>query len=496
MISIELLLFIASILFLIIYKHLKTFNYWTERGVYSPKPVPFFGNAYKILTFTKHASEVFKELYDQTDEPYLGIFLFDKPFLLLKDPKLIKRILLKDAHLFKDRTIAPSTNNEIFRNFLLMCRGARWKKLRDQVSPLFTSGKLKTMIGEINRVSDELMHHISQRGNPLCVRELYSSFITEATARALFNINTDCLKSDQSGFKKIIRKIFNPSLKTLLLQMLYFVKASWVNYLGFDFVDNTATTFLTRLLNEAIETRELVTGGKSKNIVDVMLQNKKTGDEGFGKNGHVASGLQLLVAGVDTTSTGIAWFTYEMGQNPEIQDRLRSEIIEVLKKYNGEITWEAIHEMKYLDICYLEVLRRHPFVPFVERQAAEDYKVEETGLVIEKGTATMIPLFSLFLDENHFENPFEFNPERFASSNHANTNNTGLVFMPFGAGHRLCLGERFAILATKQVVITTLLHYRLEKCEQTPAYPPKYDPKSTFLCCEGGIPMKFIKIHN
>lgn len=283
MIIIALFVLILSLLGTLAYKHLKVFNYWKDRGIFNPKPLPFFGNIFDIATFTKSGGEVFKDLYDQSDAPYLGIYLLDRPVLLMKDPQIIKRILIKDFRLFTDRTLAESTHNDIFRNFLLMSRSGRWKSLRNQLTPLFTSGKLKGMTDKINDVSNNLMFQILKSKDPLCVKEIYTNFMTEAIARCFFNIETKCLEDDKSIFREILRKLFNPSWKTLGVQLLYFVRTSWVNYLGLNFVDTTAIGYLIKVFTEVIETRKEINVSKPKDIVDLMIINKNKKDEGFGK---------------------------------------------------------------------------------------------------------------------------------------------------------------------------------------------------------------------
>ena len=61
--------------------------------------------------------------------------------------------------------------------------------------------------------------------------------------------------------------------------------------------------------------------------------------------GHIS---QFLIAGLETTGSTIAYALYELALNPEIQNRLRTEIMQVLNKHNGELTYDGIQEMAYL----------------------------------------------------------------------------------------------------------------------------------------------------
>ena len=63
-----------------------------------------------------------------------------------------------------------------------------------------------------------------------------------------------------------------------------------------------------------------------------------------------AQAFFFFIAGFETTSTTMAFCLYEMARNPDIQQRVRNEIDTVLEGHGGNITYEAISEMEYLDM--------------------------------------------------------------------------------------------------------------------------------------------------
>lgn len=109
--------------------------------------------------------------------------------------------------------------------------------------------------------------------------------------------------------------------------------------------------------------------------------------------------------------------TYELALNQDIQDRLRTEIEEVLEKHNGEVTYEAILEMKYLDMVFNETVRRYPIVDNQNRRSVKDYQIPNTNLTIPAGTNIILPIVGLHNDERYYENPEKFDPERFTEEN-------------------------------------------------------------------------------
>lgn len=133
------------IFLVLLYKHVtRNFDYWSKRNVPFIKPVPFLGNFYEVCTLKKVMGEFIANLYHQANGPFFGIFLFDRPCLIVKSPELIKSILVKDFDYFKDRTILINAKADpLAAHFLFSIKNPEWKFIRTKLTPVFTSGKLK-----------------------------------------------------------------------------------------------------------------------------------------------------------------------------------------------------------------------------------------------------------------------------------------------------------------------------------------------------------------
>jgi cytochrome P450 len=94
---------------------------------------------------------------DHSDKPYVGIFVFDQPILLVRDLDLVKNILVKHAHNFIDRTISMDENlDPLFGRIISLIKGQRWRQVRVNLTPVFTSAKMKMMFHLVEICGKEL----------------------------------------------------------------------------------------------------------------------------------------------------------------------------------------------------------------------------------------------------------------------------------------------------------------------------------------------------
>ena len=93
-------------------------------------------------------------------------------------------------------------------------------------------------------------------------------------------------------------------------------------------------------------------------------------------------------------------------------------------------------EMKFLECCIDEALRKYPIVPSLSRECSKDHTFPGTKWTIEKGTSVFIPVLGFHRDPEIYENPMEFRPSRFLDSPTGNGKSNGVFYLPFGDGPR------------------------------------------------------------
>ena len=146
-------IFIASYLY-----STRNFKFWQKLGIPYVKPTPFVGNlkesAFQKVNVGKHLQHIYEQ---HSDKPYVGIFSFDKPILLVRDLELVKNILVKDFQYFIDRnTSFDEKLDPLFSKILFVVKGQLWRHWRTNLTSVFTSGKMKMMFYLVDTCGKEL----------------------------------------------------------------------------------------------------------------------------------------------------------------------------------------------------------------------------------------------------------------------------------------------------------------------------------------------------
>ncbi|XP_050513845.1 cytochrome P450 6j1-like isoform X2 [Diabrotica virgifera virgifera] len=429
------LILLVTIIFLAYKYFTRHFDYWKKRGVHTKKPIPFFGHFYRTATFQTTLSELIQDLYHETDEPYFGVFAFDRPILVVKSPKLIKDILIKDFNTFCDRTVADPTHHPLLSKFLFWQKIAKWRHTRTKLTPLFTSSMTKIFFENLQLINEKFVEYLGNIQGPFDAKYVAGHYSTEMIGRCFFAIDPRCFEETTTEFRDCVERIFEFNLRNGFIQTCYFLRQGLVKFFKLSFLASSDISHFEQTFLNSMESRKKY-DGRILNMVDLLNDLDRKHDGNYpDKDILISNAIFLLIAGQETTSAIVAYTLYELALHQDIQERLRNEIKNNYEIYQG-FTYEGIQKNKYLDMVINECLRKYGVLPFLDREAVSDYRLEGTDLVIEKGTGVYIPLFAFMRDPKYFPNPEKFDPERFADNN---VNAEELLYFPFGEGPRACI---------------------------------------------------------
>ncbi|NXW01250.1 CP2J2 protein, partial [Fregetta grallaria] len=202
--------------------------------------------------------------------------------------------------------------------------------------------------------------------------------------------------------------------------------------------------FMHNLVMKEVRTHERQNAADPQDLIDFYLaQITKTKDDPtstFNKDNMVQTVVDLLLGGTETTSTTLLWALLYMVQYPEIQEKVQREIEAVLEP-SHLISYEDRKKLPYTNAVIHEALRYSNITSVgVPRQCVRNTTL--LGFHIEKGTLVLPNLHSVVYDPEHWATPWKFNPNHFLDLDGNFVNKE--AFLPFSAGHRVCLGEQMA----------------------------------------------------
>lgn len=441
---------VAVVIGALYYYFTRTFNYWKDRNVPHPKPVPFFGNLFKFSTRSTTMGQVIKKIYDDySNEKVVGVFRMTTPNVLVRDLDLVKHVMIKDFDKFSDRGVEFS--KEGLGKNLFHADGDTWRVLRNRLSPMFTNQKLKNMMHLLTDRADKFTDYVEEitAKNPEhLIHPLVQKYTMSTITASAFGLDIDTFRGEIEALKRIDRDIFTVNYVSEF-DMMY---PGVLKKLNLSIFPAFVGTFFRDLVKQVTEQRngqptsrrdfmDLMLEMKNKQEIHAVKQFETDKDAALEITDSVieAQAFLFYAAGYETSASTMGFMLYHLALETEIQDKLRAEIDEYLQKINNEITLDSLlNDMPYLKKVFDETLRMYPIVELLQRSAVEEYKVPGTDITMPKNQLALISTLGIHHDEKYYPNPSKFDPERFSPEMVAARH--PCAYLPFGLGPRHCIG--------------------------------------------------------
>jgi len=228
-----------------------------------------------------------------------------------------------------------------------------------------------------------------------------------------------------------------------------------------DELFDTCSTYV----NEAIERIEKKSAqGNSKDYKSVLEQlllvDRKLA---------TVMAMDMLIGGVDTTTSAISGLLLNLAKNPEKQQKLREEVLSKLPSPDRDFTLEDMKSLPYLRAFIKESMRVYPVTFANVRSAGADVVLE--GYRIPRGTHLIMTNSFLLNDERIYPRAKEFIPERWlrqkdvkedSSDVLINKSSSSFIYLPFGFGPRLCVGKRIVDLELELTLSNLVRNFQIE----------------------------------
>ena len=206
-----------------------------------------------------------------------------------------------------------------------------------------------------------------------------------------------------------------------------------------------------KLLESATSGGGQPASSKRKALLDLLIAAKTEDGASLTADDIQEEVDTFMFAGHDTSSITLMWGIYLLGRNPEKQQKLHDELDAVFGgDRDCDVTVEHLKELPYLDMVVKEVLRLYPPGSFIGRELVEDLEID--GWTVPAGEDINVFIYNIHRHPDIWEDPHEFLPERFESGARLQSKRSAYAYIPFSAGPRNCIGQRFAMQEQKVIL--------------------------------------------
>nr|XP_043613810.1 labd-13Z-ene-9,15,16-triol synthase, chloroplastic-like [Erigeron canadensis] len=432
--------------------------------------LPFLGpELHKQLTHMAH-----------TYGPIFKFHLGSKLHVVINTPELAKEVLRDQDETFSNRdlTIASSIISYGGRDIVMSENNSDWRKLRKIfVHEILSNKNLEACRSlRTDEVRKTIKHVFSNIGTSINISKI--AFLTQA------NVITNMIWDNKSNkgekgsdlgdelqivASNIVEFFGKPNLSD------FFPSLAWFDFQGIergmkkqlDKLDQILTSIIEDRVKSNLERSEDKVGHEGKKDFLQMLLDLKDRKDASSLNITQIKALLLdiMVAGTETTSTLTEWTLTEIMKSRNVMKKVQEELAEVVGA-NNIVEESHLSRLQYLDATIKETFRLHPVLPFlIPHLPSQDCTVG--GYSIPNGCSVFLNVWSIHRDPRYWNNPLEFNPERFLT-NKFDYKGKDLKFFPFGSGRRICAG--IPVAEKMQVfILASLMHsfdWRLPEGEE------------------------------
>ena len=412
-----------------------------------PGPQGRWGTTLRLIRDPRRA---FAEWIRRYGDPFL-IHALNGWVVITGRPDLIKQIYGADPAVFRPfavDTVAPIIGS----GSMLLLSGDEHRRERRLVMPMFHGDRMKAYGQAMQQAALEVLAP-HRTGRPFAALRVTTQISLEVIVRTVFGGEDVALRNRlRDASRELVARSSPLIFFSQRMQFRCCGLSPWDRYLR-------ARRDLDMVFDQAMQSG---IGGSAGTDILSMLMAAQYEDGTAMTPAHIRDELlTFMFAGHETSALAMAWALYHLHRHPQVLQRLKVELATV-----DPLDSQGLAQLPYLKAVVQETLRLHPIITEVVRLLAAPLQLGE--YVIPAGYAVAPAAGIAHYDANIYETPDEFRPERFLERSYS-----PFEFMPFGGGHRRCIGAAFASYEMAIVLGTLLGRYELELLERRPVVPKR-----------------------
>ncbi len=386
---------------------------------------------------------------------------FQKTAWLVTDPVLIDQVLVKSAPLFQKDMFMRSLKR-LLGEGLLTSEGDFWKRQRRLIQPAFHRDRIASYASVMTERTTRALDRWKDR-EILDVHRTMMELTAEIVSACLFGSSAGDVGEVGRCIDVVMERFANPLFLT--------IPALGELPLPVNRRFREVAPRLDRIVRGFIEARRKAgTSAGSHDLLAMLLEARDDDGTAMSDQQIRDEVLVLFLAGHETTAVSLSWTLWELGENPEVEERLHEELARVL---GGRVpTFDDLPKLEYTARVVSEALRLHPPAWSIGREATSDFELG--GHHFEKGAWMWMLPWAMQRDPRWFKDPLVFRPERWEDGFAKKL--PKFAYMPFGGGPRICIGNQFALMEAALLLATITQRFWLRTA---PGHRVAHDPAIT-----------------
>ncbi|KAI5754176.1 hypothetical protein M8J77_006478 [Diaphorina citri] len=431
-----------------------------------PKTLPIIGLALDIALLKPHELNDLCSALLAKHKPFSASRSMGVLRVITIDPDHAEEILKSTKYISKGLEYFPII--PWLRTGLLTSKGEKWVARRKMLTPTFHFEILEQYLPIINQnaldLCDKLTSHVFSEINLIThISRLTLNVIVETAMGTKLHgqEGEEYIKAVTKACAMVMKRAQDPTLFND-----YFFYFSWSGYQTrkclktlHQFTENVIKERRAEYRKKKQNLTENSEGRKRKAFLDFLIEFSEQDPDLMNDLDIREEVDTFMFEGHDTTAMSLCWTLFLLASHQEIQDKVVSEIEDIFGPQEcKDIRKEHLKKMEYLEKVLKESLRLYPSVPYISRWLEQDLVLGEYTIPAQSNIGIMSYL--MHRSPELYPDPEKFDPERFSKENSAGRH--PFAYIPFSAGPRNCIGQRFAMMEEKVILTQLLRKFRFE----------------------------------
>ncbi len=432
-----------------------------------PRGLPYFGQYFDVIRDPLALFTDGRDRFGDVVPFHFGPYTF----VVLSDPAAVQHVFVRN-HANYEKSRSYDGLRLVMGNGLVTSEGSFWKRQRKLSQPAFHHKRLAQLADKMVRCTDDLvLQWQGSSGSRIDLHDAMMRLTLRIVGHTLFSTEMSAEAGALGPAISVALHRANAEAEAVVRLPLWVPTPANVRF-------NRARKTLDKAIHRIIAERRANPTDRGDLLSMLMSVQDEETKEQMTDQQLRDEVLTVFLAGHETIATHMSWMWKILTEHPEWALRVRDEAQTVLG--DRAPSFADLPKLELTGRVIDEAMRLYPPVWITERQAIE--RDEVCGRTIEPGTIVAACQWTMHRHPALWDDPLRFDPDRFLPE--AVKARHRYAYLPFGAGPRICIGNNFALMEAKIILVTLLRHFDIE-VEQPHAR--RMDPSIT-LRPDGGMP--------